>query len=116
MSARPRSARRTPEPAASAPVFAALGDARRLGLLVRLANEGPLSITGLSRDSDVSRQAITKHLDVLQEAGLVRDRRRGRERLFELEESPLGRARRDLDAISARWDEAVARLRAHVED
>lgn len=99
----------------SASVFAALGEPRRLLLLARLAAEGPLSITGLSRGFDVSRQAVTKHLDVLLEAGLVRDERRGRERLFELESASLDQARRDLDAISARWDGAIERLRAHVE-
>lgn len=101
---------------ASAPVFAALGDPRRLVLLARLSADGPLSISGLSRGSEVSRQAITKHLEILVEAGLVRDERRGRERLFELEPSSLERARRDLDAISARWDDAIDRLREHVED
>lgn len=99
----------------SAGVFAALGDRRRLHILSRLATEGPLSITGVAKDMDVSRQAVTKHLEVLAEAGLVRDERRGRERRFDVEAGSLDRARRDLDAISARWDRAVARLRDHVE-
>ena len=116
MSAIRSSARGRARRGASAPVFAALGDRRRLILLARLAEGGPLSITGLSRGSDVSRQAITKHLDILAEAGLVTDERCGRERLFHLEPTSLDRARRDLAAISARWDDAIDRLRAHVED
>jgi DNA-binding transcriptional ArsR family regulator len=116
MSRRPpeRTLRRGPS-GTSARVFAALGDRRRLRILTRLSAEGPLSITRLSDASDVSRQAITKHLRVLADAGLVKDRRRGRERVFELEPRPLESARRDLDAISARWDRAIERLRAHVE-
>lgn len=101
---------------ASSRVFAALGDPRRLGILQRLADEGaPLSITRISEGTDVSRQAVTKHLDVLAEAGLVRDERRGRERLFALEPRLLERARHDLEAISARWDRAIERLRSHLE-
>jgi len=99
----------------SAPVFAALGDPRRMALLARLSAEGPLSITRLASGSDVTRQAITKHLEVLADAGLVRDNRAGRERLFELEPRPLDEARRHLDAISARWDGRIARLRAKVQ-
>ena len=102
--------------ARSAPVFAALGDARRLGLLSRLSAEGPLSITELTRGSDVTRQAITKHLEVLAEAGLVRDARSGRERFFDLAPGSLDAARSDLEAISAKWDAAIERLRAKVED
>lgn len=99
----------------SAEVFAALGDRRRLRILGRLAADGPLSITRLAAGTDVSRQAVTKHLDVLSEAGLVHDERRGRERLFELDAGSLERARNDLDAISAQWDRAVGRLREHLE-
>jgi len=101
--------------AGAAPVFAALGDSRRLALLARLSTEGPLSITELASGSEVTRQAITKHLEVLAGAGLVRDARAGRERLFELEPRPLADARRHLDGISARWDAAIERLRAKVE-
>ena len=100
----------------SAIVFAALGDPRRLHILGRLSAEGPLSITRLSADSEVTRQAITKHLKVLAEAGLVRGTRHGRERVFELEPRPLEGARRDLDRISAQWDRAIERLRRYVED
>jgi DNA-binding transcriptional ArsR family regulator len=60
------------------PVFAALGDATRLSLLGRLSADGPLSITRLSEGTGVTRQAITRHLYALGDAGLVRHARRGR--------------------------------------
>lgn len=99
----------------AAPVFAALGDARRLGLVTRLCDSGPLSIARLSAGSGVTRQAITKHLEALAGAGLVRDRRHGRERVWELEPRRLEKARLCLDAISAQWDEAIGRLKSYVE-
>jgi DNA-binding transcriptional ArsR family regulator len=101
--------------AASAPVFAALGDRTRLWLVARLCDGGPLSITSLTSGSRVTRQAITKHLRVLENAGLVRSRRRGRESLWQLEQRRLHEARRYLDQISAQWDEALDRLRSFVE-
>jgi DNA-binding transcriptional ArsR family regulator len=100
----------------SAPVFAALGDPTRLAIIARLSGEGPLSIARLTEGAPVSRQAITKHLRVLATAGLVFDARRGRERLFALEPKPLVEAQRQLDRISARWDRAIGRLRAMVEE
>src|SRR5256712_14066413 len=69
----------------TAPIFAALGDETRLALVARLSSDGPLSITRLTAGSAVTRQAVTKHLDVLAMAGLVSDVRRGRERIWELE-------------------------------
>ena len=101
--------------AEAAPVFAALGDATRLRLVGRLSVEGPLSIVRLSEGIDVTRQAITKHLQALADAGLVRDRKDGRERIFELKVRRLAVARRELDRISAQWDSALERLRAFVE-
>jgi DNA-binding transcriptional ArsR family regulator len=100
----------------AAPVFAALGDATRLRLVARLSGDGPLSITSLSEGAGVTRQAVTKHLLTLADAGLVRDSRRGRERIWELEPRRLERARRALDEISAQWDAAIGRLKAFVED
>jgi DNA-binding transcriptional ArsR family regulator len=99
----------------SAPLFAALGDATRLHVVSRLSGEGPLSITQLTEGSDVTRQAVTKHLNVLANAGLVRDSWHGRERVWELTPRQLEEARRALDAISERWDHALERLRAMVE-
>ncbi len=99
----------------AAPVFAALGDTTRLRLLRRLSTEGPLSITRLSEGTGVTRQAITRHLDALEEVGLVRDARQGRERVFSLELKRLEKARKYLDQIAAQWDDAAARLKAFVE-
>ena len=100
----------------AAPVFAALGDATRLAVVARLCTDGPLSISRLSESVAVSRQAVTKHLETLAEAGLVRDARLGRERIWELEPRRLDIARRELDRISAQWDAALGRLKAFVEE
>jgi DNA-binding transcriptional ArsR family regulator len=98
------------------PVFAALGDATRLGLLWRLSVDGPLSITRLSEGTGVTRQAITRHLQTLGEAGLVRNTRRGRERVWALDPGRLEQAKRYLDQASVQWDDAAERLKAFVED
>jgi DNA-binding transcriptional ArsR family regulator len=100
---------------ASAPVFAALGDETRLRLVSRLCEKGPLSIAKLAAGSEVTRQAITKHLHVLAGAGLVRGTRDGRESIWELTPGGLEDARRYLDLISKQWDDALGRLRALVE-
>src|SRR5262245_27902682 len=100
----------------AAPVFAALGDRTRLRLVTRLCDQGPLSIAQLSDGADVTRQAITKHLEALADARVVRSTRRGRERIWELQPKRLEVARRYLDDVSAQWDSAIDRLRAFVED
>jgi DNA-binding transcriptional ArsR family regulator len=100
----------------AAPLFAALGDETRLGMLLRLASGGPASIAQLGAKAKVSRQALTKHVDVLAEAGLVRTTRSGRERICELEPARLAAAHDYLDQISQQWDDALERLRAFVED
>nr|WP_277817142.1 metalloregulator ArsR/SmtB family transcription factor [Solimonas terrae] len=100
----------------TARAFSALGDATRLRIVGRLADGGPLSIVRLAQGGAISRQAVTKHLRALEHAGLVRSRRAGRERLWQLEGQRLADARRYLDQISAQWDAAIARLRAFVED
>jgi DNA-binding transcriptional ArsR family regulator len=99
----------------AAPVFAALGDETRLNLVTRLC-AGPESITRLTAGTAISRQAITKHLQVLAEAGLVRDVRRGRERIWEFDAERLTEAQRCLDDISKRWDAALGRLKKFVEE
>src|SRR5712691_4204319 len=99
--------------ARAAPVFAALGDRTRLALVARLCAGGPQSIARLTAGADVTRQAITKHLDVLAGAGLVHDVRRGRERIWELDTDRLEEARSYLAKISKRWDSALARLRKY---
>jgi DNA-binding transcriptional ArsR family regulator len=99
----------------AAPLFAALGDETRLRLVTRLCAEGPLSIARLSEGSPITRQAITRHLESLAGAGLVRDTRQGRERVWELLPKRLEKARRCLDQISEQWDVAIVRLKDLVE-
>jgi DNA-binding transcriptional ArsR family regulator len=111
----PRSRSAATSLAASAPVFAALGDETRLRLVSRLCESGPASIAKLTSGSNVTRQAIAKHLRVLEDAGLVRGTRDGRESVWELEPGRLEGARRSLDAISVQWDAALGRLEAHLE-
>lgn len=100
----------------SAPVFAALGDETRLEIVLRLCAGGAASITRLSAGLPVTRQAVTKHLHVLAGVGLVRGSRRGRERVWELTPRQLREARRCLDLIAAKWEDALGRLRTFVED
>ncbi len=100
----------------AAPLFAALGDDTRLRLIVRLSSGGPGSIARLSEKSQVSRQAITKHLEVLAEVGLVRSSQHGRERIWELEPKRLGDAHAYLDRLSQQWENALERLRKLVEE
>jgi DNA-binding transcriptional ArsR family regulator len=102
--------------AQSVPVFAALGDETRVRLVARLGSEGPLSIVRLTHGTDLTRQAVTKHLRVLEDAGLARGVRQGRERLWRLEAARLDEARRSLDLIAQRWDEALLRMKATVEE
>jgi DNA-binding transcriptional ArsR family regulator len=99
----------------AAPLFAALGDETRLRLVTRLCAEGPLSIARLSEGSPITRQAITRHLESLAGAGLVRDTRQGRERVWEAAPKRLEKARRCLDQISEQWDAALDRLKDLVE-
>jgi DNA-binding transcriptional ArsR family regulator len=80
----------------------------------RLCNDGPMSITRLTRGMNVTRQAITKHLQVMREVGLVRNTRRGRERIWQLEQRRLKEARHCLELISKQWDDALGRLQKFV--
>jgi DNA-binding transcriptional ArsR family regulator len=99
-----------------APVFAALGDPTRLSLLSRLSDGEPRSIAALSSDSSLTRQAVTKHLRVLEGAGLVRSLRAGRETRFAYRPDRVEAAKAYLDRVSAQWDAALERLRALVEE
>jgi DNA-binding transcriptional ArsR family regulator len=99
-----------------APVFAALGDETRLELLSRLRTRERRSIAQLTEGTRLTRQAITKHLRVLERAGIVHSVRTGRESLFEFDPRPIDRAREYLDRVSAEWDDALARLKAFVEE
>jgi|SRR5580658_1939749 DNA-binding transcriptional ArsR family regulator len=101
---------------AHAPVFAALGDETRLSLVVRLSRGQRCSISQLTEGSGLTRQAITKHLRVLENAGVVRGVRAGRESLFEFDPEPVDEMRKYLDEVSAQWDRALIRLKAFVEE
>ena len=100
----------------SAPIFAALGDEMRLRLLSRLCREGPLSITSLAAGTDVTRQAITKHLRRMAEAGVLRESRQGRESVWAVDPASLDEAQHYLRAISDQWDAALGRLKRFVEE
>lgn len=99
-----------------APVFAALGDETRLAIVARLSGGRPHSICQLTRGSRLTRQAITKHLRVLENVGMVRSVRTGRENLFEFDPQPVEGLREYLDFVSGQWDQALGRLKAFVED
>ena len=101
---------------AFAALFATLGDATRLSIVARLSSDGPRSIAELTAGSKLTRQAITKHLRVLERAGMVRCRRAGRESRFELDPRPVKEMRSYLEMVSAEWDAALGRLREFVED
>jgi DNA-binding transcriptional ArsR family regulator len=101
--------------AARAPLFAALGDSTRLELIGRLSLGQPRSISGLTEGSKLTRQAITKHLRILEEVGLVRGERRGREIRFHFVPRQIDVARSFLDQVSRQWDGALGRLKAFVE-
>jgi DNA-binding transcriptional ArsR family regulator len=106
---------RGPEPAV-ADVFFALGDETRLSVMRRLGAGVPLSATALSDGARVTRQAIAKHLRVLEDARLVTHEKRGREVLYALDARRLEEARAFLEAVSAGWDRAIERLRRTVEE
>lgn len=98
-----------------APVFAALGDSTRLSLLRKLSGGESLSIAVLAADADMTRQAVTKHLHVLEKAGLVSSKKIGRESRFVIRPEPIDEVRAYLDRVSAQWDDALSRLRDFVE-
>ena len=101
---------------AYAPIFAALADETRLALIAKLCDGRACSIAQLTEGTRLTRQAITKHLRVLEGARIVHSVRGGRERLFELDPAPIREVREYADVVSAQWDQALARLKAFVED
>jgi DNA-binding transcriptional ArsR family regulator len=108
---------RTPNPPRNAaPVFAALGDDFRLRLVKRLSSGVPLSITQLSHKLPITRQAVTKHLHVLESAGLVKGEKNGREQRWQLEARSLKEAQQYLNAIARQWADALNRLKIFVEE
>ena len=101
---------------ARAPVFAALGDETRLALVAKLCGGRPCSISQLTQGSKLTRQAITKHLRMLERAGIVHSIRTGRESRFEFDPQPIEGIREYLDRVSRQWDQALSRLKSFVED
>jgi DNA-binding transcriptional ArsR family regulator len=100
---------------AHAPVFAALGDETRLSLVVKLCGGQPHSISQLTEGSKLTRQAITKHLRVLESVGIVHGVRTGRESLFQFDPEPIEGMKEYLDLVSEQWDQALTRLKSFVE-
>jgi DNA-binding transcriptional ArsR family regulator len=100
----------------SAAVFAALGDETRLSLVAKLSKGQPHSIAQLTEGSKLTRQAITKHLRVLEGVGIVHGVRAGRESLFEFDPKPIGEIKDYLERVSEQWDQTLARLKSFVEE
>ena len=103
------------EPSAAAAVFSALGDPTRLRLVDTLSDGQPRSIAHLTADFEISRQAVSKHLGVLADNGLVTSRRVGREKHYRFSPDSLDEVRAYLDTVSRQWDEALGRLRPFVD-
>lgn len=101
---------------AHAPVFAALGDETRLLLVAKLCGGQPRSISQLTAGSKLTRQAITKHLRVLERVGIVHGVRKGRESRYQLDPAPMEEIKGYLELVSAQWDQALGRLKSFVED
>jgi DNA-binding transcriptional ArsR family regulator len=99
-----------------ASIFAALGDETRLSVLSRLAGGEPRSITELTEGTKLTRQAVTKHLKVLEDVGVVRGTKVGRESQFALEPRAIDDARAYLERVSRQWDDALSRLKTFVEE
>ena len=97
-------------------VFAALGDETRLRLVSKLCQNSPLSISELSHGSDLTRQGITRHLDALENAGIVVNIRRGRESLYSLEPAPIEDIQKYLSQMSVQWDDVLVRFKKFVEE
>lgn len=102
--------------AAAFPIFDALGDPNRLRIVNRLCDGGPCSTSQVAQSVPVTRQAAAKHLQLMESVGLVSSSRHGRERIWTVQTGPLMQASDYLTGLSRRWDVAIDRLRAHVED
>jgi DNA-binding transcriptional ArsR family regulator len=107
--------KRTNRHAGAALLFAALGDPTRLALLARLSDGGPASISVLAERFSITRQGVTKHLNVLEGAGVIEGARQGRERVWKMNPSRLTEARQTLDVIARSWDNSLSRLKQHLE-
>lgn len=100
---------------ALAGIFAALGDPTRLKLVAVLCMGGAFSIAQLTANTEISRQGVTKHLQVLADAGVVQDIKQGRERLWQLDPVQIAEAKRALEKIGYEWEQALGRLKIFVE-
>src|SRR6266446_9487415 len=105
-----------PKRRAHALAFAALGDETRLLLVAKLCAGQPYSISQLTEGSKLTRQAITKHLRVLESVGIVHSVRKGRESRFEFDPQPIERIQQYLDFVSEQWEQALSRLKSLVGD
>ena len=107
--------RRPAKPRSYAPIFAALGDETRLALVARLARGEAHSISQLTAGTRLTRQAVTKHLRALEDAGIVHGRRTGRAKVFAFDPQPMDGIKQYLDFVSSQWDRALARLKQFTE-
>lgn len=112
----PRKGKRVAQLIDAASIFAALGDPVRLAIVARLCDGGPLPTIQLKESTKVSRQAVTKHLCLLEAAGLVRSDRVGRDRLWQVRAQQLVQIKKYLEQISGQWDARLERLRTFVEN
>ena len=103
-------------PSKHASVFAALGDETRLSIVKKLSNGQPHSISELTKGTDLTRQAVTKHLRVLENAGIVTGVKSGRESLYKFDPTSLNQAKGYLDRVSEQWDQTLGRLKKFVEE
>jgi DNA-binding transcriptional ArsR family regulator len=102
--------------AGAAALFAAVGDPTRLALVEDLSNRGPASITMLAdRLSAMTRQGVTKHLHVLADAGVIEGAKQGREQVWAINPSRIAEAQQHLGLIAREWDDALTRLKLHIE-
>jgi DNA-binding transcriptional ArsR family regulator len=101
---------------AQAHVFAALGDETRLSLIARLCRVTRQSISQLAEGTRLTRQAVTKHLQILERVGLVRSVRKGRETLFEFDAAPIETMTQYLDLVSAQWEKKLTDLQAFLDE
>ena len=99
-----------------APLFAALGDETRLSLIARLCQVSRQSISQLAEGTDLTRQAVTKHLQVLERVGLVRSVRKGRETLFEFDAAPIEAMTQYLDLVSRQWEKKLTDLQTFLDE
>ena len=99
-----------------APIFAALGDETRLSLIARLCRVSQQSISQLAEGTRLTRQAVTKHLQILERVGIVRSTRRGRETLFQFDATPIETMTQYLDLVSGQWEKKLADLQNFLEE